>query len=210
MFVFDGTKNAVGIAAVLARHFARLPLTPAKPLSHPRTVQSQPNASKFCVYAASATAGLLSPLGLDRRTRHGSKGAEHAAVPRLRPQPYLAARALIEEQAGVGWHRFGLGRAAMRAGQGGFQDHRTLKQKCSPNKAARIRPATRLWSRRGLRVGCIPRPGRSSQTIGVDATAERLRPPGKSQRPRAAPHGAAPQALQRRIAMPSQHPRSSI
>src|ERR1043166_10267938 len=41
---------------------------------------------------------------LDRRTRHRPISAEHAAVARLGLEPLAAARAVIEEPAGVGGH----------------------------------------------------------------------------------------------------------
>src|SRR4029077_10668028 len=65
---------------------------------------------------------------LDWRTGHRAIGAEHAAVARLRPQRHAASGALVENTAGVGGHGFGFGRATVRAGENGFENHRRAPQ----------------------------------------------------------------------------------
>lgn len=70
---------------------------------------------------ASATTGPLA-LDLDRRTGHITIGAEHAAVAGQGFQQAVARLAFVEPLTGVGGHGFGLGMAAVRAGQGGLQD----------------------------------------------------------------------------------------
>ena len=63
-----------------------------------------------------STATALPALSLDRRARNGSERAKHTTIAGLRPKDGTAALALIEIQAGVGWHRFGRLEAADRTG----------------------------------------------------------------------------------------------
>jgi hypothetical protein len=53
---------------------------------------------------------------LDRWARYSAKGAEHAAIPRQWLKPHSAAGAVVEELAGIRWHRFGRLALAVRAG----------------------------------------------------------------------------------------------
>src|SRR6266496_3456676 len=62
------------------------------------------------------------PLILPRRASARPMGAEDAAVARFRSENRSACRALVEVQAGVGWHGLRLLVAAVRAGQGCRQD----------------------------------------------------------------------------------------
>jgi hypothetical protein len=73
--------------------------------------------------ATASRAGFAGALGLYRRARHRTVGAEYAAITRLRPQPLPAAGAFIKEPAGIGRHGFRFRGGAVRAGDGGFQDH---------------------------------------------------------------------------------------
>ena len=50
-------------------------------------------------------------------------GTKDAAIAPLGSQSCPAASALIEELAGIGWHRLWLGGGAMGAGDHGLKDH---------------------------------------------------------------------------------------
>src|ERR1051326_4330108 len=78
--------------------------------------------------AARRRARLPRTLGPDRRTRHRTVGAKDATIARLRPQPRAATRALVIEPTGIGRHRLGLGRSAIRAGNDRFEDHGSLSK----------------------------------------------------------------------------------
>jgi hypothetical protein len=60
---------------------------------------------------------------LDRRTRHRSIRAEHAAIARLRLEFLAAALADIEKLTGIEWHPLASLEAAFRASQDRFQLH---------------------------------------------------------------------------------------
>jgi hypothetical protein len=62
-------------------------------------------------------------LHLDRRTRYRAVRAEHATVARLGLEPFAAARAVIEEPAGVGGHWLARLTPAVGTRDGRFQDH---------------------------------------------------------------------------------------
>ncbi len=78
---------------------------------------------KFCQGEESGIQWHLAarPLLLNRRAFHRTEGAEHAAIPRMGAEQHLAAGAFVEELTGVLRHGFLFGRAAMRAGQHGFE-----------------------------------------------------------------------------------------
>ena len=77
--------------------------------------------------AASALAVLL-----DRRAGHGAVRAKHAAVARQRLQPSAAALAVIEELAGVRWHRFNGLVSADRTSQCRLKLHRGVITQARP------------------------------------------------------------------------------
>src|ERR1044072_2553673 len=62
-------------------------------------------------------------FGLLRRARGLAERAENAAVARLRPEPFAAARAVVEELAGIRRHALGGLPAAVRARQRPHQRH---------------------------------------------------------------------------------------
>ena len=62
-------------------------------------------------------------IALDRRTRNRAIGAEYATIASEGLKPHPAAFAVIEELAGVGWHRLDGLMAARGASQDGFQSH---------------------------------------------------------------------------------------
>src|SRR6266568_4313048 len=72
---------------------------------------------------ASATTSALAVL-LDRRARHGSVGAEDAAIARPRLEPGTASAAVVKELASVGRHGLCGLVPALRAGQGRLKLHR--------------------------------------------------------------------------------------
>jgi hypothetical protein len=61
--------------------------------------------------------------GLNRRTRNRAIGTEHAAITRLRPQRGAAAATWIKEPTGIGGHRLGFCRCAIRASDDGSENH---------------------------------------------------------------------------------------
>src|SRR5262245_7625970 len=71
-----------------------------------------------------ALAAIVGAALLDRRTGHRPVGAEHAAVTVLGLEQLAARRALVEILAGIGAHRLGLRRPAIRAGQRRQKDNR--------------------------------------------------------------------------------------
>jgi len=73
--------------------------------------------------AAPGRPSLAGALCLDRRTRHRTVRAEHAAIARFWPQRRAAAAALVKELAGVGRHGFRLGCSTMRTGDDGLEHH---------------------------------------------------------------------------------------
>lgn len=56
-------------------------------------------------------------LLLYRRALYRPERTEYAAVARIRPQQDTAVSAFVKEQAGIGRHRFLLGKGTVRAGQ---------------------------------------------------------------------------------------------
>jgi hypothetical protein len=71
---------------------------------------------------ATALLSAAGPLLLDRWTRHGAVGAEHAAVAGFRTEQLAATLAVVEKLASVGRHGFGCPMAAMRTGQRALQN----------------------------------------------------------------------------------------
>lgn len=69
------------------------------------------------------TSAAAASVCLDRRARHVTVRAEHAAVAGAWLQALPAALAVIKELAGIRRHRFGGPVTAERAGQGGLQLH---------------------------------------------------------------------------------------
>lgn len=67
--------------------------------------------------AVTFAAGIGHTLRLYRWwARYSAKGAEYAAIPRQGLKPHSAAGAVVEELAGIRWHRFGRLALAVRAG----------------------------------------------------------------------------------------------
>jgi hypothetical protein len=64
---------------------------------------------------------------LNRRAGHRAIGAEHAAIAWQRLELLSATSADIKELAGIGRHWLGRLKAALRAGQNGFQLHRFFR-----------------------------------------------------------------------------------
>src|SRR5437763_13546379 len=62
-------------------------------------------------------------IRLNRRTRHRRIRAEHAAIPRLRPEAFPATFAVINDLAGVPRHSLDRLMPALRAGDGGLRIH---------------------------------------------------------------------------------------
>jgi hypothetical protein len=62
-------------------------------------------------------------LRLNRRAFRRTEGAEHTAIAGLGAQQRVAVATLVEELAGVGGHRFLLGKSTARADQYGLQDN---------------------------------------------------------------------------------------
>ncbi len=58
---------------------------------------------------------------LNRRAGVGAIRAVHAAVARQRAQQGMAVRAVVKPLAGIGGHGLAFGKAALGAGEGGFQ-----------------------------------------------------------------------------------------
>ena len=54
--------------------------------------------------------------GLDGRAFHSAVGAKHTAVTWLWLEPFAASSAVVEKEAGVGWHDFPALLPAMGAG----------------------------------------------------------------------------------------------
>jgi Phage integrase family len=95
--------------------------------SRPPTGRSRarPRVTSAVASGRRATTCLPAVL-LDRRAWHGPERAEHAAITGLGAQPGAAALAVVKELAGVRGHRLGRGKAAGRASDPRFQDHRCL------------------------------------------------------------------------------------
>src|ERR1700752_255174 len=74
---------------------------------------------------------------LNRRTRDGAVGTEHAAVARLRAQQRAAAWAVEKENACVRWHRLCLGASAVRTGQRTFQIDRRFSHRLASQGLSR-------------------------------------------------------------------------
>ena len=79
-------------------------------------------ASSARVGSERRAAGIGEVAHLDRRARHRAVGAKDAAIAGLRPHDRSAARALVEIQARIGRHDFGLSFPAPGTGQGRFED----------------------------------------------------------------------------------------
>src|SRR5205807_3063017 len=77
---------------------------PKRPSSR-AAVAIENRVARLCAAAArrEVSAGTFC---LDRWTRHGPVRAKHAAVATLRLESSAAAFAVIEELAGIRWHRF--------------------------------------------------------------------------------------------------------
>jgi hypothetical protein len=101
--------------------------------AHGRHAEKSPTEAGLTA-ATSALAVLL-----DWRARHGAVGAEYAAIASQGLQPSAAALAVIEELAGIRWHRFDGFVAAGRAGQGRFKLHADKADR-SASRTNQIRP----------------------------------------------------------------------
>src|SRR5258706_3482379 len=82
-----------------------------------------------------ARRSLISFLSLLGRARTATVGAKHAAVARLGSQQFAAARALIEELAGIGRHSLNLGSATVWASDG--REQFAVRHTYSRDRAAR-------------------------------------------------------------------------
>src|SRR5437588_9068930 len=83
---------------------------------------------------------------LNRRTRHRAIRAEHAAIPRLRPEAFPATLAVIEDLASVARHLLGCLMPALRARDGGLRDQVSLAAVSFAAQARRRRTSAKTTS----------------------------------------------------------------
>src|SRR5262249_46714305 len=91
-------------------------------------------------------------LGLDRRTRHLTVQAEHAAIPQLRPEAFPAILAVIKELAGVLPHSLYRLMPTPGASDDGFRDHISPVAASSPGSSGADARARRYHKRKRISV----------------------------------------------------------